>query len=70
MKQTGMYFIIGGAVVLVLVFVKSIFTFLAAHPITGLAIAAIIVGVLIMLYSVYQESQNDKAEEPFRDIES
>ncbi|NIA18727.1 MAG: hypothetical protein GWO85_01365 [Simkaniaceae bacterium] len=70
MKQTGMYFIIGGAIILVFVFVKNIFTFLASHPITGLAIAAVIIGAFLMLYSVYQESQADKDDEPFRDIES
>ena len=70
MKQTGMYFSIGGAVVLVLIFVKTILSFLASHPITGLAITAVIVGVIMMLYSVYRESQSDKDDEPFRDIES
>jgi len=70
MKQTGIYFIIGGAAILVLVFVKNIFTFLVSHPITGLAIVAVIVGAFLMLYSVYQESQAAKNDEPFRDIES
>lgn len=70
MKQTGIYLIIGGAIVMVLVFVKSIITFLVSHPITGLAISAVIIGVFLMLFSIYQESQADKEKEPFRDIES
>ncbi len=70
MKQTGFYLIIGGAVVLVLAFVKSIITFLVGHPITGLAITAVIVGVLLVFYSVFQESQADKKDEPFRDMET
>ncbi|MFQ6605450.1 MAG: hypothetical protein ACE5D8_07835 [Fidelibacterota bacterium] len=70
MKQTGFYLIIGGAVVLILAFVKSIITFIVGHPITGLAIAAVIIGVLLVFYSVFQESQSDKKNEPFRDIES
>ncbi|NOZ04683.1 MAG: hypothetical protein GXO92_08835 [FCB group bacterium] len=60
MKQVGLYLIFGGVIIFILAFIKSILTFLAQHPILGLALVAIVAGVALLLYSVYQETARNK----------
>ena len=69
MKQTGIYLILGGAVVFILVFIGKIMTLLFNNPPLGLALMAVVIGVFILLYSIIQEERVAKNDEPFRDID-
>ncbi len=69
MKQTGIYLILGGAVVFILVFIGKIMTLLFNNPLLGLALMAVVIGVFILLYSIIQEERVAKNEESFRDID-
>ncbi len=69
MKQTGIYLILGGAVVFILVFIGKIMTLLFNNPLLGLALMAVVSGVFILLYSIIQEERVAKNDEPFRDID-
>ena len=69
MKQTGIYLILGGAVVFILVFIGKIMTMLLNNPLHGLALMAVVIGVFILLYSIIQEERVAKNDEPFRDID-
>jgi membrane protein implicated in regulation of membrane protease activity len=69
MKQTGIYLILGGAVVFILVFIGKIMALLFNNPLLGLALMAVVSGVFILLYSIIQEERVAKNEEPFRDID-
>jgi|TARA_B110000014_G_scaffold74995_1_gene51194 preprotein translocase subunit SecY len=69
MKQTGIYLILGGAVVFILVFIGKIMTLLFNNPLLGLALMAVVIGVFILLYSIIQEERVAKNDEPFRDID-
>ncbi|SVA34670.1 uncharacterized protein METZ01_LOCUS87524 [marine metagenome] len=69
MKQTGIYLILGGAVVFILVFIGKIMALLFNNPLLGLALMAVVIGVFILLYSIIQEERVAKNEEPFRDID-
>ena len=69
MKQTGIYIILGGAVVFILVFIGKIMTLLFNNPLLGLALMAVVIGVFILLYSIIQEERVAKNDEPFRDID-
>jgi len=69
MKQTGIYLILGGARVFILVFIGKIMTLLFNNPLLGLALMAVVIGVFILLYSIIQEERVAKNDEPFRDID-
>ena len=69
MKQTGIYLILGGAVVLILVFIGKIMALLFNNPLLGLALMAVVIGVFILLYSIIQEERVAKNNESFRDID-
>tara|TARA_B100000029_G_C17302627_1_gene861282 strand:- start:386 stop:598 length:213 start_codon:yes stop_codon:yes gene_type:complete len=69
MKQTGIYLILGGAVVFILVFIGKIMALLFNNPLLGLALMAVVIGVFILLYSIIQEERVAKNKEPFRDID-
>ena len=69
MKQTGIYLILGGVVVFILVFIGKIMALVFNNPLLGLAIMAIVIGVFILLYSIIQEDRVAKNDEPFRDID-
>ena len=69
MKQTGIYLILGGALVFILVFIGKIMALLFNNPLLGLALMAVVSGVFILLYSIIQEERVAKNEEPFRDID-
>jgi preprotein translocase subunit SecY len=69
MKQTGIYLILGGVVVFILVFIGKIMTLLFNNPLLGLALMAVVIGVFILLYSIIQEERVAKNDEPFRDID-
>ena len=69
MKQTGIYLILGGAVVCILVFIGKIMALLFNNPLLGLALMAVVIGVFILLYSIIQEERVAKKDELFRDID-
>ena len=69
MKQTGIYLILGGAVVFILVFIGKIMALVFNNPLLGLALMAVVIGVFILLYSIIQEDRVAKNDEPFRDID-
>jgi hypothetical protein len=69
MKQTGIYLILGGAMVFILVFIGKIMALLFNNPLLGLALMAVVIGVFILLYSIIQEDRVAKNDEPFRDID-
>jgi len=68
MKQTGIYLILGGAVVFILVFIGKIMALVFNNPLLGLALMAVVIGVFILLYSIIQEERVAKNDEPFRGI--
>ncbi len=69
MKQTGIYLILGGAVVFILVFIGKIMALVFNNPLLGLAVMAIVIGVFILLYSIIQEERVAKKDESFRGID-
>jgi uncharacterized membrane protein (DUF106 family) len=69
MKQTGIYLILGGAVVFILVFIGKIMALVFNNPLLGLAVMAVIIGVFILLYSIIQEERVAKKDESFRGID-
>ncbi len=68
MKNIGLYLIIGGVVLFILVFLGKIITFIIQNKALGLALLAIIAGVIILLISMIKENQAAKKDEPFRGI--
>ena len=69
MKQTGIYLILGGAVVFILVFIGKIMALVFNNPILGLAVMAVVIGVFFLLYSIIQEERVAKKDESFRGID-
>ncbi len=69
MKQTGIYLILGGAVVFILVFIGKIMALVFNNPLLGLALMAVVIGVFILLYSIIQEERAAKKDESFRGID-
>ena len=66
MKQTGIYLILGGAVVFILVFIGKIIALIFNNPLLGLAIMSVVLGVFVLLYSIIQE---EREKDEFKDIE-
>ena len=69
MKQTGIYLILGGAVVFILVFIGKIMALVFNNPLLGLALMAVVIGVFILLYNIIQEERVAKKDESFRGID-
>ena len=69
MKQTGIYLILGGAVVFILVFIGKIMALVFNNPLLGLALMAVVIGLFILLYSIIQEERVAKKDKPFRGID-
>ncbi len=61
MKKTGFYLIVIGVAVFILAFITKILQFLFQHPILGLALIAIVLGLILLLIGIYQES-NESGE--------
>ena len=66
MKQTGIYLIVGGAVVFILVFIGKIIALIFNNPLLGLALMSVVLGVFVLLYSIIQE---EREKDEFKDIE-
>ena len=69
MKQTGIYLILIGAVVSILVFIGDLLALIFDRPLLGLALMAVVIGVFILLYSIIQEERVAKKDESFRGID-
>ena len=69
MQQTGIYLILGGSVVFILVFIGKIMALVFNNPLLGLALMAVVIGVFILLYSIIQEERVAKKDESFRGID-
>ncbi len=69
MKDAGLYLIIGGVVLFVLVFIGKIISFIIGNPILGLATIAITAGVILILFNMVKENREAKKDEPFRGID-
>ena len=69
MKDAGLYLIIGGAILFILVFIGKIISFIVTNPILGLASTAIIAGVILILFNMVKENRESKKDEPFRGVE-
>ena len=65
MKQTGIYLILGGAVVFILVFIGKIIALIFNNPLLGLALMSVVLGVFVLLYSIIQE---EREKDEFKDI--
>ena len=65
MKQTGIYLILGGAVVFILVFIGKIIALIFNNPLLGLALMSVVLGVFVLLYSIIQE---EREKDDFKDI--
>ena len=68
MKDAGLYLIIGGVAIFVLVFIGKIFSFIANNPILGLAFLLIIFGIILLLLNMIKENKEAKKDEPFRGV--
>ena len=66
MKQTGIYLILGGAVVFILVFIGKIIALIFNNPLLGLALMSVVLGVFVLLYSIIQE---EREKDEFKVIE-
>ena len=65
MKDAGLYLIIGGAILFMLVFIGKIISFIVSNPILGLASVAIIAGVILILINMVKENREAKKGKPF-----
>ena len=51
-KQLGWNLIFGGLIIFIIKFIGAIFSFIAGHPILGLAFIAIVAGAGLLLYDM------------------
>jgi high-affinity Fe2+/Pb2+ permease len=65
MKDAGLYLIIAGAALFIIVFIGKIISFIANNPMLGLATLAIIAGVFLLLLNMIKENKEAKKDEPF-----
>lgn len=68
MKEAGLYLIIAGVALFIIVFIGKIISFIANNPMLGLATLAIIAGVFLLLLNMIKENKEAKKDEPFRGI--
>lgn len=65
MKDAGLYLIIAGAALFIIVFIGKIISFIANNPMLGLATLAILAGVFLLLLNMIKENKEAKKDEPF-----
>jgi hypothetical protein len=65
MKEAGLYLIIAGVALFIIVFIGKIISFIANNPMLGLATLAILAGVLFVLLNMIKENKEAKKDEPF-----
>jgi high-affinity Fe2+/Pb2+ permease len=65
MKEAGLYLIIAGVALFIIVFIGKIISFIANNPMLGLATLAILAGVFLLLLNMIKENKEAKKDEPF-----
>jgi hypothetical protein len=65
MKEAGLYLIIAGVELFIIVFIGKIISFIANNPMLGLATLAIIAGVFLLLLNMIKENKEAKKDESF-----
>jgi len=68
MKDVGLYLIIAGVALFIIVFIGKIISFIANNPMLGIATLAIIAGVFLLLLNMIKENKEAKKDEPFKGI--
>jgi len=68
MKEAGLYLIIAGVALFIIVFIGKIISFIANNPMLGLATLAILAGVFLLLLNMIKENKEAKKDEPFKGI--
>lgn len=68
MKEAGLYLIIAGVALFIIVFIGKIISFIANNPMLGIATLAIIAGVFLLLLNMIKENKEAKKDEPFKGI--
>ncbi|MCK5330971.1 MAG: hypothetical protein KAK01_06170 [Candidatus Marinimicrobia bacterium] len=69
MKQTGIYLTVGGAILFIVVFIGKIISFIVGNPLLGLALLAIIIGVIMILTAIYNERKNDPETQELKNVQ-
>ena len=64
MKEAGLYLIIAGVALFIIVFIGKIISFIANNPMLGLATLAILAGVFLLLLNMIKENKEAKKDEP------
>ncbi len=69
MKQSGIYLVVGGTILFIVVFIGKIIKFIIGNPLLGLAILAILIGLVMILMAIYAERKNDPDSQELRDVQ-
>ncbi len=69
MKQTGIYLIVGGAILFIVVFIGKIISFIVGNPLLGLALLAILIGLAMILLAIYNERKNDPETQELKNVQ-
>ncbi|MFH1852771.1 MAG: hypothetical protein ABIA75_10530 [Candidatus Neomarinimicrobiota bacterium] len=69
MKQTGIYLTIGGAILFIVVFIGKIISFIVSNPLLGLALLAILVGLVMILIAIYNERRDDPEADALKKVD-
>ncbi len=69
MKQSGIYLVVGGAILFIIIFIGKIINFIVSNPWLGLALLAIIIGLAMILLAIYNERKEDPENEALKSVE-
>ncbi|NQT96754.1 MAG: hypothetical protein HQ562_03340 [Candidatus Marinimicrobia bacterium] len=69
MKQTGIYLTVGGTILFIVVFIGKIISFIVGNPLLGLALLAILIGVIMILSAIYNERKNDPETQELKNVQ-
>lgn len=69
MKQIGIYLTVGGAILFIVVFIGKIISFIVGNPLLGLALVAILIGVIMILSAIYNERRNDPETQELKNVQ-
>ena len=68
MKQGGIYLVVGGSILFIVVFIGKIISFIISNPLLGLAILAILIGIILILIAIYSERKNDPEADELKEV--
>ena len=69
MKQTGIYLIVGGAILFIIIFIGKIISFIVGNPLLGIALLAILIGLAMILLAIYNERKNDSETQELKNVQ-